>query len=62
MKIIPTRKVASGVIAGAIVTIIAGLVRHIWSVEITGEEGAAYSVICTFIVQWLVPERLEAND
>ena len=62
MKIIPTRKVASGVIAGALVTIGVGYLRRAFGIELTGEEGAAYGLILTFVVQWSVPERYQAEE
>lgn len=62
MKVIPTRKVAAGVLAGAFVTILAGVLRRKYGVELTGEEGAAYALLLTFIVQWLVPDKLQVDE
>jgi len=62
MKVIPTRKVASGVIAGALVTIGVGYLRRAFGIELTGEEGAAYGLVLTFVVQWLVPEKYQAEE
>jgi hypothetical protein len=62
MKIVPTRKVASGVIAGALVTIGVGYLRRAFGIELTGEEGAAYGLVLTFVVQWSIPEKYHADD
>ena len=62
MNITPTRKVASGVVAGALVAIVAGFLRRAYAIELTGEEGAAYALIFTFVVQWLVPDRYQAEE
>lgn len=62
MKIIPTRKVASGVLAGALVTVGVGFLRRHYGIELTGEEGAAYGLLLTFIVQWSVPEKYQADE
>lgn len=62
MNITPTRKVASGVVAGALVAIGAGFLRRAYDIELTGEEGAAYGLIFTFVVQWCVPDKFQAEE
>ena len=54
MNLTPTRKVNVGVLAGAIVSVLAwgaGQLGH----PIPGEVGAGLTTIITFVTSWLVP-------
>ena len=55
----PTRKVSAGLIAGALTTILIGVVNRITELSVTGEEGAALTVLLSFVVSWIIPDRLE---
>jgi uncharacterized membrane protein YGL010W len=53
---IPTNKVASGVVAGAIVGLIVWASKQFAKVDVPVEAASSLSVVVTFIVQWLVPD------
>lgn len=63
MKLKPTRKVSAGVLAGFVQAIFVWF----WNGKgmqpvITGEVASAALPVLTFIVSWLVPDKIEADD
>ena len=53
---LPTRKVGSGLIAGAIVTVLVW-VLSLFDVDMPGEVGAAITTILVFVTSYFVRER-----
>lgn len=52
----PTRKVGSGALAGALSILLVWAAKQWGQVEIPGEAGAAITTVLTFVVSYLVPE------
>jgi hypothetical protein len=55
----PTRKVSAALLAGALTTILIGVVNRLTDITVTGEEGSAVAVLLSFVVSWIIPDRME---
>ena len=52
----PTRKVGSGVVAGALTVVLVYVLDQLWGIQLTPEVAAAVTVLITFITSWFVPD------
>lgn len=59
-KIVPTRKVSVGALAGAVSAVGVWSLRYFADVELPADVAVAGTVIVTFIIQWIVPDAQEA--
>lgn len=59
-SMIPTRKVTGGGLAGALVTILVKVLSDAFNYDIDGEYAAALTVVFTFAVSYLIPEKVDA--
>jgi hypothetical protein len=57
----PTRKVASGTLAGALVTVAVWVVQVATDVTVPAEVAAAAVVLLGFAAAWLVPDRVQSS-
>jgi hypothetical protein len=60
-KITPSRKTGSGALAGALSVVV------VWGIGLTGisippEIASAFTVLCHFVVAWLVPNAAAADE
>jgi len=53
----PTRKVTSGGLAGALSILVIWLINTVVGKEVPPEVASSFTVVLTFIVAYLVPER-----
>ena len=55
----PTRKVASGGLAGAVMTVCCWILKDRWRIELPGDVVAALTTVVAFAIAYLVPSAAE---
>jgi len=55
----PTRKVASGGLTGAVITVCCWILKDRWRIEVPGEVVAALTTVVGFAIAYLVPSAAE---
>lgn len=52
---VPTRKVAAGALAGAVITVMVWLLKVIWNVQVPADVTTALSTVLTFAMSYITP-------
>ncbi len=60
MNMIPTRKVGSGALAGAVTAVIIAISKDAFGYEFSGELASAVTVLVTFAVSYFVKDAPDA--
>jgi uncharacterized membrane protein YGL010W len=58
----PKRKITAGLLAGAVMTILAWTSKEVAGIEIPAEVALAGSTVITFLIQFIVPEASEETS
>lgn len=56
-SLVPTRKVASVGIGGAVTTLLLAIMSRVWGIELTGVEAGALTTCVGFLLGYMITDR-----